>query len=191
LHGENKEAIVNVMKRILILIALIACQANAEIYKSTNADGEVVYSDTPTQGSEKVKMPSLPTYTPPPMPPAGTTQVQAQEKADFYKSFVIVSPANEETIRNNLGILNIEAQLTPALQVRLNHRVQFFLNGEPYGKPVGKTSLTISNLDRGDYNLSATVVDADGNALISTGDVVLFMKRHSILNPPKPSSSGG
>ena len=74
-----------------------------------------------------------------------------------------MSPANEETVRNNLGILNIEAQLTPALQGRLKHRVQYFLNGEPYGTPIGKTSLTISNLDRGEYTLSASVVDADGD----------------------------
>jgi hypothetical protein len=66
--------------------------------------------------------------------------------------------------------------------------VQFFLNGEPYGTPLGKTNLTISNLDRGEYTLSAAVVDADGNSLISTGNNVVHMKRHSILqNPPKPS----
>jgi hypothetical protein len=175
------------MKRILILIVLFACQANAEIYKSINAAGEVVYTDTPTQGAEKLKMPALPTYTPPPVPTSSFTPVQSTEKAEFYNSFLIVSPANEETIRNNLGILNIEAQLTPALQGRLKHRVQYFLNGEPYGTPIGKTSLTISNLDRGDYTLSASVVDADGTVLISTGDVVVYMKRHSVLqNPPKP-----
>jgi len=173
------------MKRILILLVLFACQAHAEIYKSINADGEVVYSDTATQGAETVKMPALPTYTPPPAP-SFTPVRQIQQKTDFYKSFVIVSPANEETIRNNLGILNIDAKLVPALQVGLKHRVQFFLNGEPYGKPVGKTSLTVSNLDRGDYTLSAAVVDAGGKVLISTGDVVLYMKRHSILNPPNP-----
>jgi len=172
------------MKRILILLVLFACQANAEIYKSINADGEVVYSDTATQGAERVQMPALPTYTPPRIPTSNSTPVQAPQKADFYKSFVLVSPANEETIRNNLGILNVETNLTPALQGRLKHRVQFFLNGEPYGTPVGKTSLTISNLDRGDYTLSASVVDADGKVLISTGDVVLYMKRHSVLNPP-------
>jgi hypothetical protein len=177
------------MKRILILLVLFACQANAEIYKSVNADGEVVYTDTPTQGAERLKMPALPTYTPPPVPTSTSyAPVPAPEKADFYKSFVIASPANEETIRNNLGILNIEAQLTPVLQVRLKHRVQFFLNGEPYGMPIGNTSLTISNLDRGDYTLSATVLDADGNALISTDKTVLYMKRNSILqNPPKPT----
>ena len=47
------------MKRILIILLLVACQAHAEIYKSINADGEVVYSDTPTQGSERLKMPVL------------------------------------------------------------------------------------------------------------------------------------
>ena len=190
LHGENKEAIVIVMKLILILLALFTCQAHAAIYKSVNADGDVVYSDTQTQGAEKVQMPALPTYTPPPVPASSVAPPKAPEKEAFYKSFVIVSPANEETIRNNLGVVNIEAKLTPALQTRLKHRVQFYLNGEPYGTPVGKTSLTISNLDRGDYKLSAAVLDAEGNTQIATGDVILYMKRHSILNPPNaPSAS--
>jgi hypothetical protein len=175
------------MKRILIILVLLACQAHAEVYKSINADGEVVYSDTPTQGAERLKMPELPTYTPPPVAAPSFTPKQAPEKKDYYEAFAFVSPANEETVRNNLGILNIEVKLTPVLQGRLRHRVQFFLNGEPYGTPVGKTSLTISNLDRGEYTLSAAVVDADGNALISTEDVVVHMKRHSILNPPKPA----
>jgi hypothetical protein len=172
------------MKRILILLFLFACQAHAEIYKSINADGEVVYSDTPTKGAEKVKMPALPTYTPPPLPASSYSPAETQEKKDFYETFAFVSPVNDETVRNNLGILNIEAKLTPALQGRLGHRVQFYLNGEPYGKPVGKTSMTISNLDRGEYTLSAAVLDSGGTALITTADVVVHMKRHSILNPP-------
>jgi hypothetical protein len=176
------------MKRILILLFLFACQVNAEIFKSINADGEVVYSDTPTKGAEKLKMPALPTYTPPPAPALSYPPAQTQEKKDYYEAFAFVSPVNEETVRNNLGILNIEAKLTPVLQGRLGHRVQFYLNGQPYGEPVGKTSLTISNLDRGEYILSAAVVDPDGTALIKTDDVVVYMKRHSILNPPNSSS---
>ena len=178
------------MKRILILLVLFACQANAEIYKSVNADGEVVYSDTPTKGAETVKMPALPTYTPPPVPVSSNTPVQTPEKKNYYETFAFVSPANEETVRNNLGILNINAKLTPVLQSRVGHRVQFYLNGEPYGKPAGKTSLTINNLDRGEYTLSAAVVDSAGTTLIKTDDVVVYMKRHSILNPPNaPSAS--
>jgi hypothetical protein len=173
----------------MILLALFACQANAEIYKSINADGEVVYSDTATKGAEKLKMPALPTYTAPAIPPPSSTPGRSAEEANFYSTFVIKSPADEETIRNNLGILNIEAKLDPPLQTRLRHQVQFFLNGAPYGAPVGRTNLTINNLDRGEYTLSASVVDADGKTLISTGDIVLFMKRHSILNPPaKPAN---
>jgi hypothetical protein len=178
------------MKRILILLVLVACQANAEIYKSINADGEVVYSDTPSKGAETVKMPALPTYTPPPVPASSYSPAQTEDKKDYYKTFTFISPVNEETVRNNLGILNIEAKLTPVLQGRLGHRVQFYLNGEPYGEPVGKTSLTISNLDRGEYTLSAAVVDSAGAAQITTDDVVVYMKRHSILNPPNaPSAS--
>jgi hypothetical protein len=179
------------MKRILILLVLLAFQANAEIYKSINADGEVVYSDTPSKGAEKVTMPALPTYTPPPVPTTSYTPAQTPEKKAYYETFAFVSPVNEETIRNNLGILNINAKLVPALQTRSGHRVQFYLNGEPYGKPVGKTSLTINNLDRGEYTLSAAVVNPDGTALITTDAIVVYMKRHSILNPPFPSAGGG
>ena len=175
----------------MLLLVLFACQANAQIYKSINADGEVVYSETPTKGAETVKMPALPTYTPPPVPASSYTPVQTPEKKDYYKTFAFVSPVNEETVRNNLGILNINAKLTPALQTRLGHRVQFYLNGEPYGKPAGKTSVTINNLDRGEYTLSAAVVAADGTALITTDAIVVYMKRHSILNPPFPSAGGG
>jgi hypothetical protein len=175
------------MKQLLILLALFACQANAEIYKSINADGEVVYSDSATKGAEKLKMPALPTYTPPVIPPPSATPGKSAEEAGFYTSFVINSPEDEETIRNNLGVLNISTRLDPVLQTRLNHRVQFYLNGEPYGEPVGRTNLTINNLDRGDYTLSASVMDTEGKALISTGDVVFFMKRHSILHNPSPT----
>ena len=44
-----------------ILLLIIAATTHAEVYKSVNADGEVVYSDRPTQGAERVKMPPLPT----------------------------------------------------------------------------------------------------------------------------------
>ena len=63
------------------MIVLFACQAHAEIYKSINAAGEVVYTDTPTQGAEKLKMPALPTYTPPPVPTSSFTPVQSTEKS--------------------------------------------------------------------------------------------------------------
>jgi len=183
------------MKKFLLILVLFSCPALAEVYKSVTADGEVVYTDKPVQGAERLSMPPLPTYAPPPLPtrsyvPAATP---SQEKPQVYKSLEFVTPVNDETVRNNLGVLNIELKLSPPLLSRRGHRVQFFLNGEPYGPAQGRTSLTISNLDRGEYRLSAAVVDANGETVISAGEITVHMKRHSILqNAPKatPLPSG-
>ena len=57
------------MKKYIMLLALVTVVAQAEVYKSVNEKGEVVYSDTPSQGAERVKLPALPTYSAPPVPP--------------------------------------------------------------------------------------------------------------------------
>lgn len=170
-----------IMKKIIILLALVASVAQAEVYKSVNEKGEVVYTDTPSQGAERVKLPALPTYTAPPVTPAASPARKAVQN-EFYDSFSFSKPKNDETVRNNLGIVMIETRLAPALQTRLRHRIQFYLDGEPNGPPIDRTASTISNIDRGAHALSASVLDKDGKVLISTGDVTVHVKRESKLH---------
>lgn len=187
------------MKRLLIML-LLAGSAHAEVYKSINAEGEVVYSDTRTQGAETLKLPALPTYTPPPVTPSAPAAEQPVEKA-AYEDFVFVKPEDGATVRNNQGIINAELKLTPALRGRRNHRVQFYLDGEPYGEPVSSIRTTMSNVDRGEHSLTASVIDASGAALISADPVIVHLHRETINNPnhpnnpnrprPTPRSSGG
>ena len=56
------------MKYSLLLLVLLTGLVQAAVYKTVTETGEVIYSDTPTQGSERVRLPELPTYTPPPLP---------------------------------------------------------------------------------------------------------------------------
>jgi hypothetical protein len=58
------------------LLLALSCTAAAQVYKSTDADGNVVFSDTPVAGSEEVEIPEpnladpveVPEYVPPPKP---------------------------------------------------------------------------------------------------------------------------
>jgi hypothetical protein len=186
------------MKYLILLLAMVTATVQAEVYKSINADGEVVYSDTPSKGSERVKLPALPSYEPPPATP-GSGSRQAAQDNDLYESFSFIKPVNDATVRNNLGIVMIEARLTPALLTKLKHRIQFYLDGEPYGPTIDRTAVTMSNLDRGEHVLSASVMDTDGTVLISTGDTVVHVKRQSKLfdkeagieNPIEPPPGEG
>ena len=172
------------MKRLLILL-LLAGSAHAEVYKSINAEGEVVYSDTPTQGAEAVKLPALPTYTPPPVTPSTSSAEEVVEKA-AYEDFVFVKPEDDATVRNNQGIINAELKLTPVL--RRVHRIQFYLDGEAYGEPGKSTRTTMSNVDRGEHSLTASVLDTDGETLISADPVIVHLHRETIYNPNNPNN---
>lgn len=163
-----------------ILLLVVAVTAHAEVYKSINADGEVVYSDRPAQGAERVKMPPLPSYTPQPVRTL-SRPAPAVEQQMRYESFTITSPASDATIRNNLGTVEIDTRLAPALMTSLGHRIQFYLDGMAHGALLDSTMLTLGNVERGEHRLSASVVDTAGNVLITTAEIAVHVKRASKL----------
>jgi hypothetical protein len=166
---------------------LLAGSAHAEVYKSINAEGEVVYSDTRTTGAETVKLPPLPTYTPTAITPSASKKADPVTTA-VYEEIVFLKPEDNATIRNNQGIINAELKLTPALHSKQNHRVQFYLDGEPYGEAGTSTRTVMSNVDRGEHTLTASVVNASGDAIISTAPVIVYLHRQTINNPNHPNN---
>lgn len=178
------------MKKItVLLLALAAAVAQAEVYKSINADGEVVYSDTRSKGSEVMNMPDLPTYSPPPViPSSASPSEEAAVETEVYQDLVFLKPVDGSTVRDNQGVINAELKLTPALHNKLKHRVQFFLDGEAYGKPGYSLRSTMNNVDRGEHTLTASVLDANGDTLISAAPVIVYLHRMTIYNPNHPNN---
>jgi hypothetical protein len=159
---------------LFLLPALFASAVQAELYKSVNDAGEVVYSDSPSPGARRLRLPDLPTYAP---PPVGTARIpsRAVMPNDFYQSLVFASPASDTTIRDDLGVVHTELRLVPELDD--NHLIQYFLDDKPYGPPIDQLTVTMSNLAPGRHRLSASAVDKLGNILISTEDIVVTIER--------------
>ncbi len=176
------------MKRISVLLILLAATAvRADIYKSVNDQGEVIYSDQPTPSAKRLKLPELPTYKAPPLTDFSTSSVPGTKPvASPYKNVKILDPQNDATIRNNQGVVSVQVALNPPLMTKAGHKIQYYLNGEPHGTPIASTTINFSNLGRGTYTLSATVVDASGTALASATPVIFHLHRESILNPNRP-----
>ena len=164
-----------------VMLALLSGLAQSEIYKSVSANGEVSYSDKPSPGAKRMQKRELSTYTPPALPVRQTRRPARPASSDYYKSFSFIKPQNNATIRNNPGIVMVEVKLDPGLQNNLGHKIQFYLDDEPYGPPVDNYAVTLSNLDRGEHTLSASVINADGKLQISTLDVDVHLKRESRL----------
>jgi hypothetical protein len=168
------------MKWIALLPILFTGALHAAIYKHVNEQGEVVYSDTPAQGAEKMKLPEIQTYTPPKVPLVQPDDVPLE--SEIYGALEFIKPLDKSTIRNNLGVIELQLGIDPALKVRENHRIQFYLDNERYGPLVDTTSIMMSNIERGEHTLSASVLDESGTVIIASKPVTVFVKRESVLH---------
>jgi hypothetical protein len=171
------------MRAVCLLLCLALGSVQAEVYKSVNEQGEVIYSDRPGKDAERLRMPALPSYTPQPVRSFSRDSApQGAQQAAGYERFIISAPADDATIRNNIGNLEVTTLLEPALMLPHGHSVQFYLDGVAHGTASDALALSLDNVDRGTHQLSASVLDADGKVLITTPPVTVHVKRASKLH---------
>lgn len=175
------------MKYGFLILLLLAPSLQADVYKSTTADGEVVFSDKPSEGSERVRLPALTTYeSPPVIRTPGSTPDQTADAVSPYKSFKVSKPKNDESIWDNEGIVTLSLSVEPALLKKSGHSIQYFLNGKPDGEPEMGHSHTYRDIERGTHTLSAAVVDTEGSIVISADPVTIHLHKASVLHPNNP-----
>ncbi|MCZ6710447.1 MAG: DUF4124 domain-containing protein, partial [Gammaproteobacteria bacterium] len=109
---------------ILVAGSLVAMNSLAatKIFKTVDADGNVVFSDLPPGASQnpepvEVQEPNVFTSDAAITPlPGGEDEGEGPELAQEYRSVTIATPAHDASIRENTGNVNVVAQLVPALQ---------------------------------------------------------------------------
>jgi hypothetical protein len=177
------------MKYSFVIFVLLAQAVQADVYKSINADGEVVFTDVPAEGAEPVKLPGLSTYKPSPVVVKHGSPVTGEAEDDDegpYESLKVTSPEDDATIWDNQGIAKLTLALEPALLTKSGHQIQYFLDGNAYGKPLPRLSRTYRDIDRGTHTLSAEVVDGEGNVVISAEPVTIHLHHMSKQHPNSP-----
>ena len=194
------------MKVVILILLLLAMPVQAEVYKTITPEGEVIYSDVRTNGAKPINVPKAQTYTPPPLPVRAQPQPLEQEADNgMYSSFVIDSPQNtdtvrdeqgnlEYTVRDNLGNLELLVTAKPKLIAKDGHRIQYYLDGEPHGRPTVDTRKVYTSVDRGEHKLSAAILDNRGKVIIRTATAKVHLHRlssqqpNSLTNPDNPKS---
>jgi len=152
------------------------------IYKWTDSDGVVHYSDQPAPGSHKVDVGSPQTVPAQKMPKNlqtggnGAPGQQGASKAAGYQSLSLSHPSPKQTIRNNQGRLRVVYRLQPHLRARRGDRVQVLLDGK-LAKTTADGSATLDNIDRGTHTVRVQVVDSSGKPLIRSASHTFYMKR--------------
>lgn len=162
--------------RLLLLLLFISQPLFAEIYKLTDKNGNITYTDTPEKGAEKVEI-TAPPLLHDAIPPSASVEqnkvdtLQTTEQKKPYTVFVISSPLNEETIHNNPNIM-ITIAIEPDLQK--GDKIQVFVDERPIGDAVPNTQISIGRLERGIHQVKAVVIDENQKILKISPSITIY-----------------
>ncbi len=154
----------------------------AVVYKWTDADGVIHFSDQAVPGAEKILTSSGSSARSGATPAASnTTASTAQPKPPGlnFIQFSIVSPANQDTITGNQPI-NVNLALEPPL--KSNQSLTWTLDGGALSNQANATSFTLEDVPRGAHTIMATIEDQAGESK-STEPVTFYVMRTNLLSP--------
>jgi hypothetical protein len=158
----------------------------AAVYKSVDAQGNVVYTDEPQGNAKPVDLPPLSTIPPPRSARQAPETNTADDDGNPYEQITIISPTNDETVRDNTGNVAVSMLLKPELNKSAGHRLQYFLDGQTEGEPKISDRTVFQNLDRGAHTIEVAVVDGSGKELLRSPAVRFYLHRQSVNFPRGP-----
>ena len=164
------------------LSAFVLAAPAAVVYKWTDADGVVHYSDQPVPGAEKVVTSGGSTrgILGQPAPSRGGAAPPESPKPRAAQHVAIASPAPDQTFT---GGEQVSASVSVEPELRPSQTVSWTLNGAHVGEDSNATQLTLPDLARGTYTLAATVSDSASGETISADPVTFNVVRPSVLSP--------
>lgn len=172
------------LKCLIALTSLLSVAAiAAPAWTWVDEQGRRHYSDRPVEGATQIELAGPQTFaggvTAPPAPVANDS---AAAPAAVYTVLDVISPANEETLVNIGGMLTMELAVYPPLQSA--HRIDVILNGQRLALGARQLSVSIPDMVRGEHTLEAVIVDSEGQELMRSDPVTVFVRQTSVLTPP-------
>ena len=158
------------------LLALPVSAASTKIYVWRNADGVLVFSDSPKPGAEEVeiKNPNIISSS------IDTSILDINPKVikDDYQ-VKITQPKNNATIRDNTGSVHVQGLIMPIFKQGL--KIVLVLDGKPYQKPQSHSLFALRNIERGEHQIKMDLINNKGKVIASSPLVTFYMHRASVI----------
>ena len=163
--------------------------ASTTLYKWTDENGVVHYSDQPHQGAEKIQVAKAQSYAAPPVARQGASSPppSTMVAGHRYQRVQITSPVDGDVLLNTAGQVPVSIDVEPGLAA--GHQIWLSLDGQRVDSLSGPEG-TLSGVDRGAHTLTLQIVDAAG-AVVAQGDSVSFTVRQpSAIRPNQAKPAG-
>ena len=170
----------------------------ASVYRTTDAQGNVIFTDKPVDNAERVDLEPL-TVVPAVGVDAAPPPTQRAEPAASrrvgqpfmpYSTFRIAAPDDGQTLPTGAaGNVQVRLAIEPAL--REDHKVRLLLDGVVSQSALHSSAFMLTNLERGEHTLVAELLDADGQVRLRSAPVTLYVQRASVNLPANPNNPAG
>lgn len=167
------------MKNILLLLSLfISSTSLAAIYQWQDKNGVTHYSDD-SQQSPKAKEKVLKTLPPLANKLSISTTPTVNETSEATTAInttkiKLVSPADQQTIRNNIGELNVLASLSQPLQAQ--EQIRLLIDGE-IKQQQSNLVFNLLSVSLGEHQLQLQLISQSGKILASSQITTIYMHR--------------
>lgn len=162
------------MRELLLLVAtLTALPALADVYRWTDKDGVIHYTDKPpAPGAKPAELPALQTFKPEPVSASPAPAEAPVAKASKTATIDITTPAAEETIRDAEGRVPVSVTAVP----KAGEGIVYTLDGVPQNSvPTPSTAYLLTGVERGEHHIGASLVDATGKTLATAAPVTVYL----------------
>lgn len=160
----------------------------ADVYKTVDKNGNVIYTDNPKdEKAKKVELREINTVPgAQPLPQSTPVDSFESQEAELSYSIEIISPRNDVTIPVGQRDLAIAVTVKPALAE--GHLLVFFMNGELLEETT-MSNIIVKDVPRGTHTLVVEAIDANGQSLGTSPPVIVNVIRTVIKKtaPPKPT----
>ena len=174
------------MNRFLLsmLCLFLSLSITAEtVYKKTNPDGSVVFTDQKSTDSEEVKVRKPTSFSPPRLP--ALTLPTKKLSPSFNYEISINKPANDSTVLNTSNVV-VSVSVQPVLKSGYGHRIRYKLGIQSLTSD--KARVTFKNVDRGTHSIYVSIIDSKGEVVSPVASAQFHMKRFFKRPvPPKPA----
>jgi hypothetical protein len=151
------------------------------VYKTVSADGSVVYSDIDSKGAVPVDLLSMNTVVVPALgktPRQTVSQKQRVKKVRPELQYIvsILSPAAEQTLRDNSGTVTITVNVSP----KKSGKLQLIFDNKLF-RTQSNSQFQLESVNRGAHTIKVNFLDNSGKILASSKQQTFYLQKASAL----------
>lgn len=165
-----------------LALQLAVPMAVAEIFKTTDKQGRVIYTDQPAASDTKAKVVELPHVNT--LPPVQVTPYNPAARTDAVEvvyQVTLISPKTGITLMPNDRNLNVVLTINQPLQE--GHTIAYFIDST-VAQESTSLNATLVEPPRGEHTLHAAVRDKTGKVLGETSSINFIVLRPIVKQTP-------